>query len=51
MPVSIPEHYGRRVDPVELVAIAVALRRNPMELFAAWLDRLRQQPASSSHFR
>lgn len=38
------EHYGRRVDPAEVVAIAQALGLEPIDFFATWLRRLSSPP-------
>jgi transcriptional regulator with XRE-family HTH domain len=38
------EHYGRRVDPAEVMAIADALDLDPLEVFATWLRRLPPKP-------
>jgi len=40
------EHFGRRVDPLEVVEISRALGLAPGELLTRWLARLSDQPGS-----
>jgi transcriptional regulator with XRE-family HTH domain len=42
------EHMGRRVDPVEVRAIARALGVDPLEVFARWLQRVVDEPGKSN---
>lgn len=40
------EHYGRRVDPAEVVEIGAALNLAPLELFSRWIERMTVDKAS-----